>query len=373
MPLASGVGHFYYTYHHSLDACSVSELTFIIGAIVGAPPPETTKAPPASAGAQLRAQLAAGPVVAAGCFDALSARLAEHVGFTALHVTGSGVEATQLGAPDMGLITQTEMVAHVARIAAAVDVPLICDVDTGFGGVENVMRTIRELERAGAGGVHIEDQHFPKQSPLVPGRRLLDRGPAVGRVRAAVAARRDPDFLIIARSDADAISFEEVVTRCNLYLRAGADVAFPMLIHHDGHPLHQCDRATRIKVHERLVKEIEGPVMVMSYATDMDDPSIADMAETGAAVVIAPTTSLHAATNAMLAALAELRATGAVREHFTKNPELLSQADVYELLGLTEHLRHQEEFGTAGPVVVDIPRNQSSPAEPIATFEGADS
>ena len=233
----------------------------------------------------LRQALVDGPVVAAGCFDPLSARLAEHVGFGALHVTGSGVEATQLGAPDLGLLTLSELAAHTARIAAAVDIPMICDVDTGFGGVDNIMRTVRELERSGVAGIHIEDQSFPKKSPLLDGRSILPRAEAVGRVQAALAARTDPDFVVVARSDADAISFDEVVTRCNLYLEAGADAAFPMLMSYEGVPLHTLPRDQRIKVQRKLVEEIDGPVMAMAHPFGPDDPSVSDNVDTGAAIV----------------------------------------------------------------------------------------
>lgn len=293
---------------------------------------------------ELREALAEGPVVAAGCFDPLSARLAEYVGFAALHVTGSGVEATQLGAPDLGLLTLSELASHTARIAAAVDIPMICDIDTGFGGIDNVIRTIRELERAGVAGVHIEDQQFPKRSPLLGGRSILSRAEAVGRVEAALAARADADFVVVARSDADAISFDEVVTRCNLYLEAGADVAFPMLMSYDDTPLTQLSRDQRNKIQRKLVEEINGPVMAMAHPFGPNDPSVSETTDTGAAIVITATVSLHAATNAMLAVLREMKEHGEAVRHFDRNPELISQYEVYRMLGMDNYLENHRRF-----------------------------
>lgn len=293
---------------------------------------------------ELRRQLAANPVRAAGCFDALSARIAEDVGFRALHVTGSGVESTQLGAPDLGLMTLTELAGHVGRIAAATSAPIICDVDTGFGGVDNVMRTIVEMTRAGVAGVHLEDQLMPKCSPTLPGRRLLSRSEAVGRVQAALAARPDPDFVIVARSDADAISFEELVRRCNLYLEAGADLAFPMLMTYDDVPLRSLSVDDQLRVHERLVREIDGPLLGMAFPR-RGEPTVQQMVDVGLSVVIMPTTSLQAAASAMKRVLRDLHDAGDVSGYFDREPDEFPTPKLYELLGQSRYLDHHRRFG----------------------------
>ncbi|MFI6452038.1 oxaloacetate decarboxylase [Streptosporangium amethystogenes] len=303
---------------------------------------------PARMTAELRRQLKAGTVVAAGCFDPLSARLAEYVGFSALHVTGSGVESTQLGAPDLGLITMTELAAHTARIAAAVNIPMICDIDTGFGGVDNVMRTVREMIRSGVAGIHIEDQETPKVSPMLPTRRILSREAAVGRVQAALAARADSDFVVVARSDADAVSFDELVTRCNLYLEAGADLVFPMFMSYQGKSIMELGREERIAAHAHLVREIDGPIMAMSHPVDANSPTVQEIADTGISIVITPTTSLQAATNAMYRVLKQLHDQGDVSEYFRDNPEEISTFDVYRMLGLDGYLANKEKYERIG-------------------------
>ena len=143
----------------------------------------------------------------------LSARIAEVAGFDAIHLTGYGVEATQIGAPDMGVISMAELAAHAGRMTAAISIPILADIDTGFGGANNIVRTICQMERAGVAGVHIEDQTFPKRCPVLEGRSIVSRDTAIGRIKAAVDARRDFDFVIVARTDADVISIDEAIER----------------------------------------------------------------------------------------------------------------------------------------------------------------
>ena len=164
-------------------------------------------------------------LVTPGCYDALSARIAEHAGFEAIAISGFGVEAALLGRPDVGLLTLTELVDQTRRIADAVEVPITCDVETGFGGVHNIARLVRAMEDCGVAGIQIEDQQAPKRCPALDGRSVVSIEDQIVRLGAAIAARRDPDFLIIARSDADVLGFDELVRRCNRYLAAGADCA----------------------------------------------------------------------------------------------------------------------------------------------------
>jgi len=177
---------------------------------------------------RLRELIAKGSIMLPGVPNAAMARQVERVGFDAVYVSGAGMANSTAGVPDIGLLTLTE-VAHLAGyIARAVNIPAIVDADTGFGGSENVARTIRELEAAGLAGCHIEDQEFPKRCGHLSGKSIVDVEEMTEKIKAAVAARRDPDFIIIARTDARAVEdFDRTVDRAQRYIEAGADAIFP--------------------------------------------------------------------------------------------------------------------------------------------------
>ena len=167
-----------------------------------------------------------GMITATGVYDGLMARLVARAGFRAAYMTGAGT-AVSHGLPDYGLLTMTEMVANAARIAAAADIAVIADADTGFGNELNVTRAVREYERAGVAAIHIEDQGFPKKCGHLDDKEIVPRAEFIAKIRAAVAARSDPDFKIIARTDARApVGFEEAIARANAAMEAGADIAF---------------------------------------------------------------------------------------------------------------------------------------------------
>ncbi|HYA36506.1 MAG TPA: isocitrate lyase/PEP mutase family protein [Candidatus Binataceae bacterium] len=167
-----------------------------------------------------------GMIVAPFVFDCLQAKLAESESFEAVYMTGFGTAAAR-GYPDLGLLTMTEMVANARGIASVVNVPVIADADTGYGNPINVWRTIREYEDAGVAALHIEDQVFPKRCGFLAGKQVVQRDEMVAKVRAALDARRDPNLVIIARSDALAVNgWDDVVTRCRAYREAGADMIF---------------------------------------------------------------------------------------------------------------------------------------------------
>src|SRR5204862_4678644 len=163
-----------------------------------------------------------------GVPNAAMARQVEQAGFEAVYISGAGMANATAGVPDIGLLTLTEVAQLAGYIASAVDIPAIVDADTGFGGAENVARTVRELERAGLVGCHIEDQEFPKRCGHLAGKDIVDVDEMVGKIKAAVAARRDPNFMIIARTDARAVEdFDRTISRAQHYLGAGADAIFP--------------------------------------------------------------------------------------------------------------------------------------------------
>ena len=165
-------------------------------------------------------------VVAPFVMNALHAKIAQSVGFDAVYMTGSGTSAEK-GFPDVGMLTMTEMVGNAKYIANAVDVPVICDADTGYGNPLNVQRTVREYESAGVAGIHIEDQLFPKKCGFFDGKQVISSEEMVHKIHAALDARTDPDFVVIARCDAYAVTgWEDTVRRCKEYSDAGADVVF---------------------------------------------------------------------------------------------------------------------------------------------------
>jgi len=176
----------------------------------------------------LRRRLAEpGLVTAPGCYDCITARLVEVSGFDAAYVTGSGVSMSALGAPDMGALSFGEILDRVRRICDAVSIPIIADADTGYGGPLNVIRTMREFERAGVSAVQLEDQEWPKKCGHEPGRKVASTNEMVQRIRAAADARVDPDVLIVARTDAIALEgYEAALERAERYREAGADVLF---------------------------------------------------------------------------------------------------------------------------------------------------
>src|SRR5215831_9062029 len=180
-----------------------------------------------SRGRQFRELLRRGGlIIAPGAYDCITARSIAQAGFDAVYMTGAGTAAT-LGYPDYGLLTMSEMADNAGRIAAGVDVPVIADADTGYGNELNATRTVREYERRGVAGLHIEDQGFPKKCGHLDNKAIVSLDEYLAKIRAAVAARCDPDFFIIARTDSRAVlGFEEAIRRANAALAVGADMAF---------------------------------------------------------------------------------------------------------------------------------------------------
>ncbi len=177
---------------------------------------------------RLRELISKGAVMMPGVPNAAIARQVERAGFDAVYISGAGLANATAGVPDIGLLTSTEVARLAGYIANAVKIPAIVDADTGFGGAENVARTIRELEKAGLAGCHIEDQEFPKRCGHLAGKSLVDLDEMAGKIKAAVGARRGEDFMIIARTDARAVEgFDSTLQRAKRYVEAGADGIFP--------------------------------------------------------------------------------------------------------------------------------------------------
>lgn len=166
-------------------------------------------------------------VMAPGCHDAMGAFFIQKAGFKTAYMTGYGVACSLLGRPDLGELTMTEMVTHAGRIASAITIPLICDADTGYGGPFNVQRTVREFEKAGVAAIHIEDQVEPKRCAAMGGFQVTDLDTAVTKIRAAVDAKRDPDFVVIARTDSrPLLGLDGAIERARAFADAGADIVY---------------------------------------------------------------------------------------------------------------------------------------------------
>ncbi|MFD2419915.1 isocitrate lyase/PEP mutase family protein [Amycolatopsis pigmentata] len=258
-------------------------------------------APRPSGPARLRELLAGpGPVVAPGAYDALSARMVEAAGFPAVYLTGFGTTASLLGRPDVGLLTMTEMVDAARRMVSAVAVPVIADADTGYGNALNVIRTVQEYEAAGVAGLHLEDQVSPKRCGHFEGKEVIEAESMMDKVGAAVAARRDPDFLLIARTDARAVEgLDAAIERARGYHEAGADVLFV--------------EALRSESEIETVATALGDVpLLFNWAEGGRTPplSLDRITELGFRVVIFPVSTLLAATEGMRRALDDLRRDG---------------------------------------------------------------
>jgi 2-methylisocitrate lyase-like PEP mutase family enzyme len=263
-------------------------------------------------------------LVVPGAYDAVSARLVEQAGFPAVYMTGFGVSAARLGLPDLGFAGLAEMVDHARNLASAVSIPLIADADTGYGSALQVRRTVQQYELAGVAGLHLEDQVAPKRCGHLAGKQVVPVEEFVGRIRAAVEARTDPDLLIIARTDAIAVTgFEDAVGRAEAAARAGADVLF-------------VEAPTSETELEALPRRLDRPLL-FNYAPSGRSPLVpfARLRELGYAIVIVPVELLFAATRAMQRALLELRD----RDAATRDPErLVSFQEFCDLIGLPEQL-----------------------------------
>jgi 2-methylisocitrate lyase-like PEP mutase family enzyme len=247
----------------------------------------------------LLGRLASGRMlVAPGAYDAIGARLVEQAGFGAVYMTGAGTSAAR-GYPDFGLLTMSEMVENAAQMAAAVQIPLIADADTGYGNELNVTRTVREYESRGVAAIHIEDQESPKRCGHLDGKRVISRQEFASKIRAAVEARRSREFTIIARTDARAIlGLEDAILRANVALEAGADCAF-------------VEAAQSLEEVAAIPKQVQGPCLLNVVQGGKTPPvRIEDAEQMGYKLAIVPGLMLVATVVAGDAALAHLRSAG---------------------------------------------------------------
>ena len=271
-----------------------------------------------------------GVIVMPGAYDALSAKIAEMVGFRAVIHTGYGTAASLLGMPDIGLVSFGEMVERVKSIARAVRIPVIGDADTGYGNAINVYRTVKEYIWAGAAGLFIEDQVWPKRCGHMFGKMIIDKEEMVGKVMAAVDARNeeDPDFVIGARTDAIAVKgIDEAIERAEEYRKAGADFIF-------------IEAFENIDQMKRAVKEVKAPLM-LNLIEGGRTPlvSVEEAEKLGFKIVIFPLTALYAATKAMIEALTILKEKGTPLAYLDKLVTFPEFAKIVEV----QRFREMEE------------------------------
>ena len=268
--------------------------------------------------ARLRELISKGTVMMPGVPNAALARQVEQIGFDAVYISGAGMANATAGVPDIGLLTLTEVVQLAVYIANAVKIPAIVDADTGFGGAENVARTIQELEKGGLAGCHIEDQEFPKRCGHLAGKSIVDVEEMVGKIKAAVGSRRDPDFMIIARTDARAVEdFDRTIERAGEYVAAGADAIFP-------EALQSADEF------RDFAKEIDLPLLAnMTEFGKSPLLSLKELSDFGYRMVIFPMSAFRVAIKASEKFLRALKKSGTQKDWID---EMETRQELYELL-----------------------------------------
>lgn len=292
---------------------------------------------------QLRELLAEGKtIVKPGAFNALSAKIIEQAGFKAVGVTGYGVSATLLGKPDAGLTTLTEVVMISRYIADAVNIPVIADADTGYGNAINAMRTTSDFIKAGAASIHIEDQVAPKRCGHVSGKQIVSLDEAVGKYRAAAKVRDelDPDFVLIARTDARGVaggSVEEVIRRANAYLEAGVDMIFP-------------EGLTSEEELELVCREVHGPIHYNRTGVSPMVP-LSRLQELGVAIVSNAGGALRSSTRAMWDYMHAFYMDDVdFLKRFGAETEDHPVGNMHEFIGFPEIRKLEEEFLPADDV-----------------------
>ena len=267
---------------------------------------------------KLRELIARGCVAMPGVPNAAMARQVEKAGFDALYISGAGMANMTAGVPDIGLLTLTEVARLAGYAAQAVSIPAIVDADTGFGGAENVARTIQELEAAGLAGCHIEDQEFPKRCGHLAGKSLIEADEMAARIRAAVSARRDPDFLVMARTDSRAVEgFDAAVKRAQLYVQAGADAVFPEALQ-SADEFRNFAKAVKVPLLANMTEFGKSPLLSLQELNDL-----------GYRMVIFPQSMLRVALKTSGEFLTKLKKAGTQRDLVD---QMQTRQELYDLL-----------------------------------------
>ena len=276
-----------------------------------------------------------GIIMAPGAYDCLTARIIEGAGFPAVYMTGAGTSVARLGYPDLGLATMTEMVANAANIVSVVNVPVIADADTGYGGVLNVQRTVRQYEQAGVAAIHIEDQESPKRCGHLDDKRVIPTAEMVQKIRAAVDARRDDDFVIIVRTDALAVTdWDDTMRRCEAYVESGAEVLFV--------------EAIRSADEARRVTSNFGVPLLYNFVETGKSPLIpaGELEALGFKLVIFPGSAFMLVCKAVEELMGRLKQQGTTADFMDR---MVSLNESFEMVGLSDMLAQDAKY--AGYVV----------------------
>lgn len=288
-----------------------------------------------SAGARFRAAVAAEkPLQVIGAINAYHAKLAEHTGYKALYISGGGVAAGSLGLPDLGISTLDDVLTDVRRITDATNLPVLVDIDTGFGGAFNIARTVKSMIKFGAGAVHIEDQVLAKRCGHRPGKAIVSQEEMVDRIKAAVDARTDPDFVIMARTDALAVEgLQSAIDRACACVEAGADMVFPEAI-------------TELPMYKKFSEAVKVPVL--ANITEFGSTplyTVEELAGVDVSLVLYPLSAFRAMNKAALNVYESIR-----REGTQKNvlDQMQTRMDLYEHLGYHEYEQKLDELFSQG-------------------------
>ncbi len=274
-----------------------------------------------------------GIIAVPGAYDCLTAKIIQQAGFPAVYMTGAGTSVARLGYPDLALATASEMIANAAEIAAAVNVPVIADADTGYGGVLNIQRTIRQYERAGVAAVHIEDQEFPKRCGHLDHKRVVPVTDMAQKIWAAGEARTDEDFVIIVRTDAlEVTGWDDTIRRCEEYVRAGADALFI--------------EALRTPEEAEQVTQIFNLPLLYNFVETGKSPLIPtqELERLGFKLVIFPVSALLTICNTVANLMRELKQHGTT-SHLLNN--MVSLEECFETVGLSEMLAQDNHYSNA--------------------------
>lgn len=278
---------------------------------------------------KLRDLIRNGFVSAPGVFNGITALLAERAGFNAAYLSGSGV-AGVMGLPDLSVTTSTEVAEEIRRITSVSRIPLIVDADTGFGEPINVTRTVRLFEGAGASAIHLEDQVLPKRCGHLSGKKIVEREDMTRKIRVAVDSRRDPDFMIIARTDARAVNgIEDAIERANLYLESGADMIFT-------------EAPESEEEFRQFRKGVKG--LLLANMTEFGKSpllSVDELKKIGYNAVIFPLTAFRVSLKAMEQTYSHLMSTGTQRDYIDN---LMTRADFYEVIGYNQYEKEDAEL-----------------------------
>lgn len=283
---------------------------------------------------RLRELIARGTIMLPGAFNALTALQVERAGFDAVYVSGASLAAAR-GLPDIGLMSMTEVVSDAKTIANAVTIPALADADTGYGEPLNVMRTVREFEQAGLAGIHLEDQESPKKCGHLPGKRVVSVSDMARKIGAAAEARRDPDFLIVARTDARAVEgLDAAVRRALAYVEAGADAVFPEAL--------ESAEEFRLFAQGLSKKGVKAPLVAnMTEFGKTPYLTVPEFESLGYRLVLFPVTALRIATKAVGAVLGELKALGTQQKSLDR---MQTRRQLYDLLRYEEYEKQDKDL-----------------------------